>query len=211
MRNFAVASTVRGVRLFVAVIPPDDVRRDLHRRLIAASDGGDRPTNVFEPGSRPFAALGGDRPLPAGLPRRRRGGLRLTAIDKWHVTLAFLGEVPAERLPDVERALDAVIVPKDVELRLRGGGQFGQGRSSVLWANVDGDLGPLHADVHEKLDAAGLPHDDREFTPHLTVAYAQDAAVRRALSGYRGPSWTLHEIALVRSDPNEGYTQLRTW
>jgi 2'-5' RNA ligase len=200
MREVAVASTVRGVRLFVAVFPPDDVRRDLHRRLIAASDGGGRPSHVSDGGGA----------LPE-LPRRRRGGVRLTDIDKWHVTLAFLGEVPAERLPDVERALDAVTVPKDVELRLRGGGQFGRGRSSVLWADVDGDLVPLHAEVHEKLEAAGLPHDDRAFTPHLTVAYAQDAAVRRALSDYCGPSWTLHEIALVRSDPNEGYTQLRTW
>ncbi|MEU4215674.1 RNA 2',3'-cyclic phosphodiesterase [Actinoplanes sp. NPDC026623] len=199
------------MRLFVAVFPPDDVRRDLHRRLIAASDGGGRPSTVLDGDSRPFAAPGGDRPLPSALPRRRRGGVRLTAIDKWHVTLAFLGEVPAERLTDVERALDAVTVPKDVELRLRGGGQFGRGRSTVLWANVEGDLGPLHAEVHERLDAAGLPHEDRAFTPHLTVAYAEDAAVSRALGGYVGPSWTLHEIALVRSDPNEGYTQLRTW
>ncbi|MEU7904050.1 RNA 2',3'-cyclic phosphodiesterase [Actinoplanes sp. NPDC049118] len=199
------------MRLFVAVFPPDDVRRDLHRRLTVAPDSGGRPSGVADGYGRPFAAPGDDRPVSPGLPRRHRGEVRLTAIDKWHVTLAFLGEVPAERLPDVERALDAVTVPKGLELRLRGGGQFGRDRSTVLWAAVDGELGPLHAQVHERLEAAGLPHDDRAFTPHLTVAYTQDAAVRRALVGYRGPSWTLHEIALVRSDPNEGYTQLRTW
>ena len=161
--------------------------------------------------ARPFGTSNDDPSVSSGLPRRHKGRVRLTAIDKWHVTLAFLGEVPAERLPDVERALDAVTVPRGVELRLSGGGQFGRDRSTVLWAAVDGDLGPLHAEVHEKLEAAGLPHDDRDFTPHLTVAYAQDDALRRVLGGYRGPSWKLHEIALVRSDPNEGYTRLRTW
>lgn len=195
----------------MAVFPPDDVRKDLHRRLTEPADDGGRQSDVTNGYGGPFGAPNDDPSLSPGLPRRHKGGVRLTAVDKWHVTLAFLGEVPAERLPDVERALDAVTVPRGVELRLRGGGQFGRDRSTVLWAAVDGDLGPLHAEVHEKLEAAGLPHDDRDFTPHLTVAYTQDAAVRRALGGYRGPSWTLHEIALVRSDPNEGYTQLRTW
>jgi 2'-5' RNA ligase len=163
------------VRLFVAIFPPDVVRRDLHRRLAVSPN------------------------------------VRLTPVDRWHVTLAFLGEVGAERLPDVERALAAVTVPRGLELRLRGGGRFGTGRSSVLWAAVDGDLAGLHAAVRLRLDDAGLPYDHRAFRPHLTVAYAHEPTVRGALDGYEGPSWTLDEIALVRSVPNEGYTLLRTW
>jgi 2'-5' RNA ligase len=168
------------VRLFVAVFPPDEVSRDLRRRLVG---------------------------------ERGRGSpdARLTSIDGWHVTLAFLGEVGAERLADVERALAAVTVPRGIELRIRGGGQFGKGRSTVLWAHVDGDLTAVHADILRRLDSAGLPYDDRDFIPHLTVAYVRDPAVRRALDGYQGPPWTLDEIALVRSAPNEGYTLLKTW
>jgi 2'-5' RNA ligase len=135
-----------------------------------------------------------------------RPEVRLTPIDRWHVTLAFLGEVAEERLPEIERALDQVAVPKGTELRLRGGGRFGGGRSTVLWAGVDGDLRGLRADVCARL---GLP--DRDFTPHLTVAYKDDPRVRAALDGYAGPSWPLRETALVRSIPGEGYTTLRSW
>lgn len=140
-----------------------------------------------------------------------RPGVRLTPIDRWHVTLAFIGEVPAERLPEVERALGAVTVPKGNELRLRGGGRFGRGRSAALWAGVDGDLGDLPEDVRARLRSADLPYDERPFTPHLTVAYADDVAVRAALDGYAGPSWSLSELTLVRSDPGTGYTTLRSW
>lgn len=142
---------------------------------------------------------------------RQPARVRLTPIDRWHVTLAFLGEVPAGRLPVVERALGAVSVPKGTALRLRGGGRFGQGRSTVLWAGVDGELGELHAEVRERLRAADLPYDERPFTPHLTVAYADDVEVRTALDGYAGPFWSLGELALVRSDPGTGYTTLKSW
>ena len=154
------------------------------------------------------------RDLRRWLLGERGGGspeVRLTPVDRWHVTLAFLGDVDAQRLPDVERALAAVTVPRGIELRLLGGGQFGKGKSAVHWAAVDGDLAALHADILQRLDSAGLPHDDRDFTPHLTVAYGREPAVRRALDGYQGPPWTLDEIALVRSAPNEGYTLLKTW
>jgi 2'-5' RNA ligase len=141
------------------------------------------------------------RLIEAGRPE-----MRLTPIERWHVTLAFLGEVGAERLPEIEQALGQVEVPKGTELRLRGGGRFGGGRSTVLWAGVDGELGELRRDVCLRL---GLPAGD--FTPHLTVAYRDDPVVRLVLAGYAGPSWPLPEIALVRSVPGEGYTTLRSW
>ena len=146
--------------------------------------------------------------LTAAVDRR---GVRLTPIDRWHVTLAFLGEVPAEQLPGVERALDTVTVPKGIPLRLRGGGRFGRGRSGVLWAGVDGDLAGLHANVRQQLRAADLPYDERPFTPHLTVAYTDDPALRTVLDGHVGRQWPLDAMALVRSVPGEGYTTLKSW
>ncbi|WP_199516992.1 RNA 2',3'-cyclic phosphodiesterase [Nucisporomicrobium flavum] len=160
------------MRLFVAVYPPDGVRRDLRRRLDAAVAG-------------------------------RRA--RLTGIEKWHVTLAFLGEVAPESRPEVERALDTVQVPRGRELRIRGGGGFGR---RVTWAGVDGQLGEVAADVRAALVAAGLPSDDKPFTPHLTVMYAHDDRVRAALEEYEGPAWQLDRIELVRSDPGGTYTTL---
>ncbi|MFI7602721.1 RNA 2',3'-cyclic phosphodiesterase [Actinoplanes sp. NPDC049681] len=163
------------MRLFVAVYPPDHVRRDLRRRLTEALAG-------------------------------RR--LRLTELEKWHVTLAFLGDVTGEQLPGLEAALDRVAVPRGRELRLRGGGGF-SGR--VTWAGVEGDLRDLSDQVRGAAKEAGVSFDERPFTAHLTVMYAHDDAVRAALEAYSGPPWTVDEMALVRSDPGGAYTTLRTW
>jgi len=146
------------VRLFVAVYPPDDVRRDLRRRLGAVATK------------------------------------RLTALEKWHITLAFLGEVPPDGLP---AALATVPVPKGRELRIRGGGSF---HRRVTWAGVEGELGDVAADVRAALAGAGVSCDARPFTPHLTVMYAHDEAVLTALADYEGPAWTLDSIELVRSE-----------
>jgi 2'-5' RNA ligase len=175
--------------LFVAVFPSDEARADLKRRLASATRSGDR---------------------------RSRDRVRLTPADRWHVTLRFLGEVADERQADVERALDGAAARGTFALRLAGGGRFGKGPSTALWAGVHGDLAALadlHADVRDALDAAGLTGDDRPLTPHLTVAYARDNGVLRALDDYVGPQWTVDEFVLVRSRYADGggYQNLRSW
>jgi 2'-5' RNA ligase len=138
--------------------------------------------------------------LAAAVAGRR---VKLTRTEKWHITLAFLGEVPDERVPDLVEALSMVEVPVGLRLRLRGGGGFG-GR--VTWVGVSGGLDDLAAQVKAALGV----EDDRPFRPHLTVMYAQDQAVREALDGYESPSWSLDDIALVRSEPDGTYTTLAT-
>jgi 2'-5' RNA ligase len=150
----------------------------------------------------------------ADLRRALPSGLKLTAVEQWHVTLAFLGEVPEERLSDVEQALDGVRTTssRGIGLRLAGGGRFANGRSVALWAGVAGDLAGLsglRADVCARL--AG--YADRPFRPHLTIAYTRAGQALAALEGYAGPTWTVDEFVLVRSRYNEGggYDHLRSW
>jgi 2'-5' RNA ligase len=180
--------------LFVAVFPPEPVRVDLERRL-----AGLRVT---------AAAAGGRR-------------VRRTPPGKWHVTLAFLGELPDARVADVEDAVGrAVQTPRSPVVRLAGGGSFGRGRSAVLWVGVAGDLaglGDLHQDLRQSLEGAGLPSEDRPFTPHLTVAYPGEKfepshlrADRDDLAGYAGPEWRVDEVVLVRSRAGT-YEPVRTW
>jgi 2'-5' RNA ligase len=143
--------------------------------------------------------------------------VRFTPVERWHVTLAFLGEVDAARLGEVERAVAGVRPRGPIGLRISGGGSFGgRGRSGVLWAGLAGDLPALagvHADLRAALEVAGLPHDTRPFTPHLTVAYAQSREVRAALDDYDGPSWTVDGLVLVHSRHAEGggYHHLGVW
>ncbi|MGE5827669.1 MAG: RNA 2',3'-cyclic phosphodiesterase [Micromonosporaceae bacterium] len=137
---------------------------------------------------------------------------RLAARERWHITLAFLGDVDAGRVGDasaaLERAVTAARAP--IVVRIAGGGRFGRGRFGVLWAGLDGDvaaLATLARAVRRELRAARLPVDDKPFRPHLTIArpgdrlsaeqVAQDVA---ALRPYIGPQWTVAAVHLVASE-----------
>jgi 2'-5' RNA ligase len=156
----------------------------------------------------------------ADLRRVLPDGLKLTPIERWHVTLVFLGEVAAGRVGEVERALDGVAgsarEPRRIAVRLAGAGRFGSGPSGALWVGLAGDLGGLHAlqeDVRGALAGAGIRGDERPFRPHLTVSYARGGAVPEELASYSGPDWIMGEFALVRSrhDEGGGYDSLRQW
>lgn len=117
--------------------------------------------------------------------------------DRWHVTLAFLGDAdPAPVDEALATALDGV---PPVELALAGSGTFGRG---PVWVGVAGDLGGLHAlaaRVTAAARGAGIVLDERRYRPHLTVGSRGRPDPAR-LSGYRGPTWTAREVELVRSD-----------
>ena len=58
--------------------------------------------------------------------------------SRWHVTLAFLGEVDEATVPRLRTGLGrAALRAAPTELRLAGVGRFGRG---VLWVGVAGDV-----------------------------------------------------------------------
>ncbi len=118
--------------------------------------------------------------------------------QRWHVTLAFLGDVDPDRVPVLTARLDEVAgAQRPLEaLRLAGAGTF----RGVLWlgiADAAAELGsegvtgrPLptevrlealaHAVQHE-MRAAGVPVESRPWRPHLTIArWASPRKDRRA-------------------------------
>jgi 2'-5' RNA ligase len=146
---------------------------------------------------------------------------RLSRRENWHVTLAFLGEVPDGRIPDAEAAVSRAAAGPPVSPRLAGGGRFGRGRFTVLWVGVEGDgLDDLARRVRREIKKTRLPYDNRPFRPHLTVARPGDKldrtvieADRSSLAGYEGPSWPITEISLMRSHlgPKPTYDRLGGW
>ncbi|WFF08258.1 RNA 2',3'-cyclic phosphodiesterase [Micromonospora sp. WMMD1076] len=152
---------------------------------------------------------------------------RLADPANLHLTLAFLGEVPDVRLPDVKHALaSAARTARSPLLRLAGGGRFGQGRSTVLWVDVRGEadaldaLGALARSIRAELREAGLPCDGKPFRPHLTIARPGDrvpeADLRsdvHTLHDYAGPQWAAGELLLVRSHlgGTPRYTRVAAW
>ncbi|AUG79170.1 Putative 2'-5' RNA ligase [Kitasatospora sp. MMS16-BH015] len=157
--------------------------------------------------------------------------LRWSAVEGWHLTLAFLGELPVTEVPAVEELLGRVAAGHGAHrLRLAGGGCFGD---RVLWAGVEGEVWALRRlaeAVRAGVGELGVETDQFGFHPHLTLARAgsthgQRRAERRAAAGglqrlaeqlaeYRGEEWEAAELHLVRSETGSGpsrYTTLRSW
>ena len=126
--------------------------------------------------------------------REHLASARTSNPEQWHVTLAFLGDVPtAEPLYDGLRRAAAAHEP--FSLRLAGSGTFGR---RATWVGVGGDVVHLHAlakHVQAACRAAGVPLEERRYRPHLTVGRVDP----RALSSYDGPDWPVRQVELVHS------------
>lgn len=109
--------------------------------------------------------------LASGLP-----GARWVPPENYHVTLRFIGEVPEDTAHDVDAALDMVSA-SPFPVTLDGMGTFGSGhRMRTLWAGVapSEPLRHLRDKVESALVRAGLPPEERKFTPHVTLARLGD-------------------------------------
>ncbi|WP_275585769.1 RNA 2',3'-cyclic phosphodiesterase [Geodermatophilus sabuli] len=132
-----------------------------------------------------------------------------TPPERWHLTLLFLGGVPAGDVPAlVAGAGPAVAATPPLSLRLAGGGRFGsRRRPQVCWAGVTGDadvLGGLAGRLAGVARELRLPVEDRPFRAHLTLGRWRpgrpaDGALPDRLVGYRGPSWPVTEVELLES------------
>jgi len=173
------------VRLFVAAYPPAAVCEDFARLV---------------------------EPLIVAPPRPPGRSVRLAPAGQWHVTLAFLGDVPEDRQDRAVRAVEAAAaVCRPATVRVAGGGTFGRGRFTVLWAGLRGEVDGLVAtgsSVRRELRRAKLNYDPKPLRAHLTVARPGDritagekAADLATLDGYEGPEWTIDQIRLMRSHP----------
>ena len=132
---------------------------------------------------RLFVAL----PLPAAIRERLAGlgggvpGARWTEVQNLHLTVRFIGEVENGLLPDIDEALAGVSAPA-FDLVLDGVGQFGSNnRSRILWAGVERNdaLFHLNQKVESALVRAGLPPEERRYSPHVTLARLHNAPQER--------------------------------
>jgi 2'-5' RNA ligase len=155
--------------------------------------------------------------------RAAPGGPRWVLPERWHLTLLFLGTVPADRVtPLTERVAPAVAATPAMTLQVSGAGRFGsRRRPQVCWAGVTGDVGPL-TELAGRLAAAargvGLPVEDRPFRAHLTLGrwrpgQPADGDLPERLAGYRGPAWPVTGLVLWRSHlgPAPRYERLAGW
>jgi 2'-5' RNA ligase len=170
-------------RLFVALEPPEPVRRRL-------------------------AAMQAEMRRAAGA---AAGEVRWVAPEGIHLTLQFLGAVPEDRVPAVRAAVAAAAAEScALRLEVRGAGGFPSARRPrVVWAGLAGDLEPLArlaTGLGRRLEPLGYTQEERAFSPHLTLGRAREArgapglAAAMATAAEReGPPWRASEVCLVES------------
>lgn len=150
-------------------------------------------------------------------------GLRWTRPEQWHLTLAFLGEVPDADVPALTESLAAVVGDAPISLRLAGGGCFGD---RVLWVGLAGDVHALRT-LAEAAGAAARSagvalEEDARYRPHLTLARAGKtrADLRPAaaeLAQVVGPAWDVTAVHLMHSRLGAGpgntavHAPIATW
>src|SRR5438067_11107194 len=109
-----------------------------------------------------------------------------------HVTLAFLGQQPAERLDLLcSIGAEAAASSRAGMLELGEPGSFGpRSAPRVLWIGLAGDLGALAA-LQSRLAAglaqAGFEVEARAFRPHITLARRRESARGGAPSAWPPP------------------------
>lgn len=122
-----------------------------------------------------------------------------------HLTLKFLGDIPADDPPLIVAALERQSGPQaPFELTLTGLGCFpNPQRPRVVWIGIGGDvalLSQLQRSVEQALNELGYPPEGRPFSPHLTLARVRDGARRSdvAALGQTIGSSSLGEVARIR-------------
>ncbi|HLH03622.1 MAG TPA: RNA 2',3'-cyclic phosphodiesterase [Bryobacteraceae bacterium] len=161
---------------------------------------------------------------------RLMAALRPEALIKWspldnlHITTKFIGEWPEARLDELHSALADAAPRTPFEVEISGLGWFPNERAPrVLWAGVHGaePLSQLARDTDERLQSLGIPHEDREFSPHLTLARIKSPVPLRPLrervarlQPAQIGKFEVSHFALYRSDPGSNasiYRKLREY
>ncbi|MEU3975283.1 RNA 2',3'-cyclic phosphodiesterase [Streptomyces bacillaris] len=149
--------------------------------------------------------------------------LRWNRIEDWHITLAFLGELPLAAVPPLMSPLSGLAARRrPLRLALRGGGHFDE---RVLWSGIDGDLEGLHrlaTDVRELVRACGVSFPERPLRPHLTLARSRRGdrggavEIAAGLAAFSGRAWEAERLHLVGSNIGRGpgpihYRDIEAW
>jgi RNA 2',3'-cyclic 3'-phosphodiesterase len=142
------------------------------------------------------------------------GDVRWVTPDRLHLTLKFLGETPADRVP----LLQEVLAKKannfsQFLIELGGVGAFPNGRKpQTLWLGLEGEGVEKLVRLAAKVDAAagklGFAREPRPYHPHLTIGRVKSPRglpelsrelQERAKETVQPVEWSIEAFHLVRS------------
>lgn len=129
------------------------------------------------------------------------GDARPTAEADLHLTLHFIGSVPAERVPALVPAL-AVTAPR-FTLRPGHHAQWGTHVAVLEPDTTPAGLEVLHGQLAQALRAQALRVDSRPFRPHVTLGRTRARVAPAPFAGVW--RWPVASYVLVESVPGRPY------
>lgn len=177
--------------------PPAQLRPERTHRLFFALWPGEPLRNALAPHIRAL------QPVGAGRPQRP---------DQWHVTLEFLGAVPASRV-DAARDAAASVRGRPCELQFDAVEYWRRPEVLCLVAReVPPPLVDLVSQLRSALAQRGFQPESRPFRAHVTLARKVSQPV--ATPSFEPLAWPVTGFALVDSITDRAgsvYTPLATW
>lgn len=149
-------------------------------------------------------------------------GARWVEPSNMHITLRFIGEVDEPTAEEINYNLSHIEAPA-FDLELQGLNTFGQGyKAHTLWVGVSStpELTHLQKKVDSAVLRAGVPQEERKFTPHVTLARMTKPEAGRLQSFIEGNNlfkagpFTVDQFTLFESQTGKGgpvYTALEDY
>ncbi len=131
---------------------------------------------------------------------RMQPGGYLSAAERYHLTLLFLGDMVTAAAETTAMAAAQTVQSAPFDLTLDHAGSFRNNRQIPWWLGareVPPQLGQLYDQLREALVRAGVTPERLKFSPHLTVL--RDAQLPLPITAIRPIPWRVEEFVLIRS------------
>jgi 2'-5' RNA ligase len=155
---------------------------------------------------------------------RPKADIQWSPMGNLHLTTKFIGEYPDGDLGQLRSALELVYRPGPLKIAIRGLGWFpNPHHPRVFFAGIDAPEGfaRLAAETEQACETLGIPAENREFHPHLTLARIRRptdlAGLRKAVAELPSQdfgAFTATAFHLYRSELRPGgslYTKLASY
>ena len=135
----------------------------------------EKPLRLFVAIELPAGARSALHRLIQQLRAAMTGPLRWVSASNVHLTLKFLGDVPPQRVDELDGALrQGVQACRPFDLELSNPGVFPERQPPrVVWTGLAEDIETLRRvqqAVEQGMGGLGFPGEARRFSPHLTLA-----------------------------------------
>jgi 2'-5' RNA ligase len=115
------------------------------------------------------------------------GDLKPVERENIHLTLKFLGNVPAPRLGEVKSSLQELVFPL-FTAEIKGAGAFPNlNHMSVIWVGVEegwSQIEQIYEEIEKLLSALGFRRENRPFSPHITIARVRSGRKRDEIANF---------------------------